>query len=120
MTGLLVHEWISRAGGSEKVLDAMAESFPSAHIACLWNDDPARFSNRIVTESWMAKTPLRRSKILALPFMIPTRRAQRADDYEWVLTSSHLFADHADFGTHHGSARKYSYIHTPGSVRMDP
>jgi len=40
MAGLIVHEWIERFGGAEKVLDAMVGTFPDADVLCLWNDVP--------------------------------------------------------------------------------
>ena len=54
--GLLVHEWIAPAGGSENVLEAMARAFPAADVQCLWNDAPARLAARTkataVFKSW--------------------------------------------------------------------
>ncbi|MDQ0613778.1 glycosyltransferase involved in cell wall biosynthesis [Microbacterium sp. W4I4] len=119
MTGLLVHEWIERSGGAERVLDAMAAAFPDAGIQCLWNDAPERYADRTVRETWLARTPLRRHKALALPFMPATwRRLSDGDEYEWMLISSHLFAHHArprDSGT-----PKYVYAHTPARYIWSP
>lgn len=112
MTGLIVHEWISKAGGSENVLDAFIETFPEADIQCLWNDAKARFKGKAIRETWLARTPLRRSKALALPFM-PATWALPKRDYDWVLTSSHLFAHHVRVHNGHQLARKFSYVHTP-------
>ena len=68
MSGIIVHEWISKTGGAEKVLDAMVETFPDAEIWCLWNDVPeSRYPGRSVRESWLAHTPLRRSKMTRSP-----------------------------------------------------
>ena len=37
----LAHEWIAPTGGSEKVLDVLADMAPGAPIYCLWDDAPA-------------------------------------------------------------------------------
>ena len=66
--GVLVHEWIARDGGSEKVLDEFVRSFPDADVLCLW-DDAGRYPGRRVHESGLARTPLRRNKALALGAM---------------------------------------------------
>ena len=62
MSGVLVHEWIERSGGAEKVLDEFVNCYPDADLYCLWNDAPGRYSTTDVNESALAATPLRRSK----------------------------------------------------------
>ena len=42
-------------------------TFPDAERFCLWNDSDGRFT--AVHETILARTPLRRNKALALPFM---------------------------------------------------
>lgn len=113
MGGLLVHEWIARSGGSENVLNAMSDTFPTADIYCLWNDAPHRFQNRTVTESALAKTPLRKSKAAALPFMPPVWSNVELEAYDWTLVSSHLFAHHVGTKTSRQSSKIFAYIHTP-------
>lgn len=113
MNGVIVHEWIEAAGGSEKVLDAFAELYPEADIRCLWSDVTEHLPGRNVHETWLARTPLRRSKALALPFMPLTWASAPKKDYEWALTSSHLFAHHARISNGPEPAKKFSYIHTP-------
>jgi glycosyltransferase involved in cell wall biosynthesis len=113
MTGVLVHEWIAQAGGSENVLQAMAETFPDAEVRCLWNDSTGRFDAARVSESWLARTPLRRSKALALPLMPATWRRLPYRGYEWALISSHAFAHHARFRGAPDGFRRMVYVHTP-------
>lgn len=118
MAGVIVHEWLERTGGAENVFEAMRGVFPDADAWCLWNDSDGRFEN--VKESVLARTPLRRSKALALPFMAAAWRMLPAIDAEWMLVSSHLFAHHARF---RGPARdipKYVYAHTPGRYIWAP
>ena len=95
MTGLLVSEWIEPTGGAERVLDRLAGLFPDADMLCLWNDAPARYPGREVRETWLARTPLRRHKALALPMMPVTWRVPRRG-YDWALVSSHAFAHHVN------------------------
>ena len=95
------------------MLDAFAEIYPEADIRCLWSDVTERFPGRNVHETWLARTPLRRSKALALPFMPMTWASAPKKDYEWALISSHLFAHHARISNGPEPAKKFSYIHTP-------
>jgi glycosyltransferase involved in cell wall biosynthesis len=114
--GLIVHEWVERWGGAERVLDAMMDAFPEAGVRVLWNDTPV-LDGRDVTESWIARTSLRNNKALALPAMLPTWRIPSPGTPEWMLVSSHLFAHHvkARPGT-----RKYVYAHTPARYIWEP
>jgi glycosyltransferase involved in cell wall biosynthesis len=120
VAGVLIHEWIATAGGSENVLEAMSKLYPDADILCLWNDSTDRFAPDRVHESWLAKSPLRRSKALALPFMPATWRRLQDRDYEWALISSHLFAHHARFGGTGFDIPRFTYVHTPARYIWTP
>lgn len=121
MPGLIVHEWFEQFGGAEKVVEEMAEVFPDADIACLWDDYPERFAGRPVIESWMANTPLRRHKGPALPFMLPTWRTIRVPGTpDWMLCSSHLFAHHARLTGAAGDVPKFVYAYTPARYIWNP
>lgn len=120
MPGVLVHEWIAPAGGSENVLEAMSRIYPEADIVCLWNDSAGRFSGRRVTESWLARSPLRRSKVAALPFMPVAWRGLANRDYDWALISSHLFAHHVRFNRQDRDFRRFVYVHTPARYLWNP
>jgi glycosyltransferase involved in cell wall biosynthesis len=111
MTGILVHEWLAPRGGSENVFEVLSETYPDAERWCLWNDSGARFEG--VNETWLARTPLRRSKAASLPLMPAAWRSLPSRDAEWVLCSSHLFAHHARFRGPAGEAPKLVYAHTP-------
>jgi glycosyltransferase involved in cell wall biosynthesis len=120
LPGVLVQEWLSKRGGSENVLVELARMYPDAQIAALWDDAPERFAPGRVTETWMAKTPLRRKKALALPFMPTTWRHLGSSNAEWVLCSSHLFAHHARFAGAARDAPKFVYAHTPARYIWTP
>lgn len=113
MTGLIVHEWIAKHGGSENVLQCMVEEYPEADIFCLWNEAGDRFSGSRVGESWLAKTPLRHNKALALPFMPAAWKGVNLEPYDWVLVSSHLFAHHVGARRARRKSAMHVYVHTP-------
>lgn len=118
MSGVLVHEWIARSGGSENVLEAFGQIFPREPIVCLWNDAPQRFLPDRVRQTWLARTPLRRHKALSLPVMPVVWRHQR-ERYDWALISSHAFAHHARFpGV--AAADRYVYVHSPARYIWTP
>jgi glycosyltransferase involved in cell wall biosynthesis len=81
---------------------------------CLWDDVPgSRYPGRSVRESWLARTPLRRSKAAALPLMPMTWRTHRSTSADWILASSHLFAHHVSLGGNNPEVRKFAYVYTP-------
>lgn len=118
--GLLIHEWIEPAGGAEKVLDEFVDMHPQADIFCLWNDDVERYPNRIVYESWLAKTALRRSKAVSLPLLPNVWSNAKFGDYEWALISSHLFAHHAASNKFLQDVPTFVYAHTPARYIWEP
>lgn len=120
MTGLLVHEWIARAGGAEMVLEQMAIAYPASNIFTLWNDTPYRFADKRVSESWLSRSPLRHSKIAALPFMPAIWRGIRMEHHDWVLASSHLFAHHVALAAAASGRPAYIYVHTPARYIWTP
>lgn len=112
MSGVIVHEWLAHTGGSENVFEILSDIYPEAERYCLWDDSGGRFNG--VRETALARTPLRRSKALALPFMPAAWRHLPASDADWVLCSSHLFSHHARFGGPAREAPKLVYAYTPG------
>ncbi|PXA68665.1 glycosyltransferase [Cryobacterium arcticum] len=120
MAGIIVHEWLAKRGGSENVVEEIVATFPDAQLQSLWNDAPQRFVNRNVAETWLARTPLRSSKALALPFMPITWRHLGSNDADWILCSSHLFSHHARFAGPAREAPKLVYAHTPARYIWNP
>lgn len=120
MPGMIVHEWLATRGGSENVVEEIVATFPDAQIQSLWNDAPDRFTDVGVAETWLARTPLRKSKALALPFMPLTWRHLGASDADWILCSSHLFSHHARFAGPAREAPKLVYAHTPARYIWTP
>ena len=117
--GLLVHEWLAPAGGSEQVFDRMVADFPTADILCLWDDRGDRYPGRQVRETWLARTPLRRHKALALPLMPLVWAHNMRGSYDWAVVSTHSFAHHVRFSCAPGM-RKILYVHTPARYVWEP
>lgn len=121
MPGLIVHEWIEKTGGAEKVLDAMLDLHPEADLFCLWNDNPSKYQTRPPRESWLARTPLRRNKPMAAAIApLVWRNVQAVKHYDWVLVSSHLFAHQIRLGGASRDAPKFVYVHTPARYVWEP
>jgi glycosyltransferase involved in cell wall biosynthesis len=110
MSGMIAHEWIARHGGSENVADQFAAMFPDADIFTLWKESN-RLDGHRVSESRLARSALRKSKALALPFMAQAWRSVNVSSYDWVLASSHVFAHHV--GGRAASTPRFVYVHTP-------
>ncbi|KRD43103.1 hypothetical protein ASE38_02150 [Cellulomonas sp. Root930] len=120
MRDLIVHEWISPTGGSEKVLDRMVGVLPDAQVICLWDDDPGRYPGREVAESWVAKTPLRGRKALSIPASLAAWRTLDVGEVDRIVISSHAFAHHARPRLRAIDAQKFVYVHTPARYLWAP
>lgn len=118
MSGVLVHEWLAPRGGSENVFEALSRVFPDAARYCLWNESEGRFV--VDGETWLARTPLRGRKAVAVGLMPLAWRTLPSVDADWILTSSHLFAHHARFGGSGRGAPKLVYAHTPARYIWNP
>jgi glycosyltransferase involved in cell wall biosynthesis len=102
------------------VLAAMSKTFPTADIYCLWNDAPGRFPRHRVTESVLARTPLRKSKAAALPFMPGIWGRVPLTEFDWTLVSSHLFAHHVGTPSSRAQQKMHVYVHTPARYIWTP
>ncbi|MFT4111053.1 glycosyltransferase [Propionicimonas sp.] len=118
MSGILVHEWLSPSGGSENVFEVLSDMYPDAERFCLWDESKGRFPG--VQETVLARTPLRRSRVLAVPFMPIVWRHLPERDADWVLCSSHAFSHHARFSGRARRAPKLVYAHTPARYVWTP
>ena len=118
MAGLIIHEWIANSGGSERVVKSYTNIYPDADIFCLWNDGNDDLKSSSTRESWISRTPLRRSKVLSIPFMPSVWSGLKPDNYEWALISSHLFSHHAL--RKFPALARYIYVHTPARYIWEP
>lgn len=116
---LLAHEWIAPRGGSENVFEALTEAVPHSRALCLWDDSIDRFKGR-VDESWLAKTPLRHTKIGALPVEPVVWRTISLGEYDSVVVSSHAFAHHLASRAANCGLNAFAYVHTPARYVWAP
>jgi len=114
----LVHEWFGATGGSENVFLAICAAVPHAKGFVLWRDRDARRGSQF-QESWLARTPLRRSKALALPFMPLVWRTLTREPFDVVISSSHAFAHTVKIGSSRHT-RYLSYVHSPARYLWSP
>lgn len=114
----LVQEWFEAIGGSENVFLAANELLPHARSFVLWRDADATRGHDY-QESWLARTPLRRNKALALPFMPLTWRTLTREHFDVVISFSHAFAHTVRIGD--PSVTRYlSYVHSPARYLWSP
>lgn len=114
----LVHEWFGATGGSENVFLAMHSVVPQAKGFVLWRDrDTHRGAG--FQESWLARTPLRNAKALALPFMPLAWRTLTREHFDVVISSSHAFAHTVKIGSK-DRTRYLSYVHSPARYIWSP
>lgn len=114
----LVHEWFSATGGSEQVFLAIADLVPHAERFVLWKERDAG-ADLALRESWLSRTPLRRSKALALPVMPVAWRTLTRRRFDVVISSSHAFAHTVKAGPAEHT-RYLSYIHSPARYLWSP
>jgi glycosyltransferase involved in cell wall biosynthesis len=115
----LIHEWFGATGGSEQVFVRMGEIVPHATRFVLWKERDVPDSGPELQESWMARTALRRSKALALPFMPLAWRTLTRQRFDVVISSSHAFAHTAKLGPSEDT-RYLSYVHSPARYVWSP
>lgn len=122
MPGLIAHEWIEAHGGSENVLEAIAALYPDADIVTPWNNAPERFPAREVHELWLARSPLRGKKAHSVPFLTMAWRnaVPQHREYDWVISSSHLFSHHVLPRGLSKDMPKLVYAHTPARYIWNP
>jgi len=113
----LVHEWFGATGGSENVFRRISELVPHAERFVLWKDHDADEPN--LRESWLAGTPLRRSKAMALPLMPMAWRTLSRERFDVVISSSHAFAHTVRLGSP-DETRYLSYVHSPARYVWSP
>jgi len=113
----VVHEWFSAFGGSENVFLAIADLMPHAQRHVLWAEPDADAAG--LRETWLARTPLRRSKALALPVMPLVWRTIGRPAPDVVISSSHAFAHTVKLGDP-ARTRHLSYIHSPARYVWSP
>ena len=113
----VVHEWFGATGGSEAVFLNIAGLIPHAERFVLWRDRDVQRTD--LRESWLARTPLRRSKALALPVMPLAWRTLTRSRFDVVVSSTHAFAHTVKMGDPE-QTRYLSYVHSPARYVWSP
>jgi glycosyltransferase involved in cell wall biosynthesis len=116
---LLSHEWLAPVGGSENVFEQLIDVYPGAELACLWNDAPERFGQHI-QETWLARSALRRSKAVSLPFMRSAWNKLDLSGYDRVICSSHALGHHLAGRAVDEGIPAYAYVHSPARYIWTP
>ena len=115
----MVHEWFGATGGSETVFLAIADLLPHAERLVLWADQGVETGRLRLSQSWLSRTPLTRSKALALPAMPLVWRTLTNEKFDVVISSSHAFAHTVKLGDP-AETRHLSYIHSPERYVWSP
>jgi len=114
----VLSEWFEAAGGAEQVLLAVRNALPTSDTYVLWSDrDLVDYPG--MRESWLARTPLRGHKALALPLMPIIWRTQTKSNYDVVLSLSHSLNHCARLPVNPGGVH-LAYIHTPARYVWTP
>ncbi|MBI2463136.1 MAG: glycosyltransferase [Candidatus Spechtbacteria bacterium] len=117
----LVHDFLIRYGGAERVLSAMHSLFPSAPIYTLFADKKIareRFADADVRASWLQRLPLfahRHYKYLA-PLLISATEQFDFHDFDIVISSSASFTKGIITSPH---TVHIWYCHTPTRFLWD-
>jgi glycosyltransferase involved in cell wall biosynthesis len=115
----VVHEWFSAAGGSEAVYRSIAELVPQAERFVLWAEPGVARADLRLRESWLGRTPLKRSKALALLAMPLAWRTLSRRSFDVVVSSTHAFAHTVKF-PRDAHTRYLSYVHSPARYIWSP
>lgn len=117
---LLAHEWLAEIGGSENVFEQLTATFPDARRVCLWNDAPHRFPAEAVDETWLARTPMRRSKAASLPFQSGAWKRVDLTSVDRVIASTHVFSHHLAGRAAERGLEAFAYVYTPARYVWAP
>ena len=121
----IVHEWVYKMVGSERVVDALCEIFPQADVYLMFGDvEHAKFKENVkflpkakIHYSWMNKIPglkkFYRYTYFLWPFVVESYNLNK---YDLVISSSHSTAKGVitPIETVH-----VSYMHTPMRYAWD-
>lgn len=110
----LVHDWLITWRGGEKVLEAMAELFPSATIFTLFHDPkdmPASIESHRIVTSVLDRIPGARTRHRQmLPLMPSAIRLLDVGPVDLIVSSSHCVAKAIRVPA---GAKHVSYVHAP-------
>lgn len=110
----LLHDYLNQYGGAERVLEALLDIFPAAHVYSLLyrNDDTLkRFENNIRQTSFLDNGLVRRYHRFFIPLMPwAAQRIDLRDNYDLIISDT---AGYAKGIRHSPRTFHISYCHTP-------
>jgi glycosyltransferase involved in cell wall biosynthesis len=110
----LVHDWLMSIGGGEKVLQSLAETFPSPIYTLVKNDKALKgtfFENKDIHSSFLQKFPFVEKKYRNyLPFFPLAIEQFDLSSYDVIISSSHAVAKGV---LTHAEQLHICYCHTP-------
>jgi len=112
----IVHDWLVTYAGSERVLSAILEIFPSADLFAIIDflpdvDRKKYFQNKKARTSFLQKFPFVKTKYkFYFPFMPLAVESFDLAEYDLIISSSHAFAKGVITGPYQ---LHISYVHTP-------
>jgi len=110
----LVHDWLTGQRGGEKVLEVLAEIFPTAPIYTLFHFKGSQsevIEQRTIRTSFLQRLPFLSSKYrLYLPLFPLAAELFDLREFDLVISSSHCVAKGI---IPHAEALHISYIHSP-------
>ena len=110
----LVHDWLTGMRGGEKVLEALCEMYPDAHLFTLLHNRGSvspLIENRPIFTSFIDRLPLKATRYRHYLPLFPTAiELFNFKDYDIIISTSHCVAKgvRTPPGTLH-----ISYLHTP-------
>lgn len=112
----LVHDWLTAAGGAERVLARMLQNFPQAQIFTLFGDSralPKAWAHKHPQTSWLQGLPglAHYYRVLA-PLMPRAIESLKLEGFDLVISSSWAFA-HGVLAEKARGARHMAYVHSP-------
>lgn len=120
VSGLIIHEWLAKYGGSEAVVDAFAEVADYRAVFCLWNDRSVSMHGDKIIESWLSRTPLRGRKAMSLPLTPAVWGNVKLESVDWLFVSSHSMAHQAAAHAMRLGIPRLVYVHTPARYLWAP
>jgi len=112
----IVHDWLVTYAGSERVLSAILEIFPSADLFAIIDflpdvDRKKYLQNKKAKTSFLQKFPFVKTKYqFYFPFMPLAVESFDLSEYNLIISSSHAFAKGVITGPYQ---LHISYVHTP-------
>ncbi len=111
----LVHDFLTAYGGAERVLEVLADMFPSAPLYTLIYDERImgkHFSDRDIHTSWLSKLPsfLKKQYRFFLPFFSSVVESFDLRDFDIVISSSGAWTKGVVTRLH---TKHIAYIHSP-------